>query len=89
MYALGVDMYALDADGDWREGDSTTVGEAGTFWSTRTTAMWGRTDPHARVDLEYLGHRYSVVASAIGWWLFLATSAPNIDSVSQCIGPRR
>ena len=75
---IDLDRYERDAAGHWNEIGSCSAGDAGSSWSPRLVAAWGRADPFASVEINYLGSRRRVVASATGWWLFAAaTSDPS------------
>ena len=74
---IGLDQYERDAAGHWNEIGSGSAGDAGSSWSPRLVAAWGRTDPHASVEIEYLGSRRPVVASPTGWWLFVAPATSD------------
>jgi hypothetical protein len=80
-----LDEYERDAEGNWHEVGSGSAGEAGVSRSTRMSATWGRADPHAAVEIEYLGQRYSTVASETGWWLVMPVTDDS-DAVPRWIG---
>jgi hypothetical protein len=58
---IDLDEYERDAEGNWHEMGSGSAGKAGASRSTRMSATWGRADPHAVVEIEYLGQRHSTV----------------------------
>jgi hypothetical protein len=82
---IDLDLYERDADGHWHEVGSGSAGDRGTSWSTRMAATWGRAEPGAQVEIEYLGHRHSVVASQSGWWLFVGPATDDSDPVPRPI----
>ena len=84
---IGLDQYERDAAGHWNEVGSTSAGDAGSSWSPRLVAAWGRTDPHASVDIEYLGSQRRVAASPTGWWLFVAAATSNHRALPGLIAP--
>jgi hypothetical protein len=82
---IDLDQYERGADGYWHETVSGNVGDAGTSWTPQIAATWGRADPGAQVDVEYLGHRHSAVASASGWWLFIGPAMEDSDALPRPI----
>ena len=84
---IDLDQYERDAAGHWNEIGSGSAGDAGSSWSPRLTAAWGRTDPLASVEIEYLGSRRRVIASAAGWWLFVAAATSNHRALPSVIAP--
>ncbi len=80
---IDLDDYERDADGNWHDGNSAGVGDSGTSWTPGRVAIWGRSEPHEAVALEYLGRRHSVLASGTGWWLFVAPSTPDWHAVPR------
>jgi hypothetical protein len=86
---IDLDEYERDAEGNWHEMGSGSAGEAGASRSTRMSATWGRADPHAVVEIEYLGQRHSTVASETGWWLFVVPATDDSDAVPRWIDQRR
>jgi hypothetical protein len=82
---IDLDQYERGADGHWQETGSGNAGNAGASWTPQIAATWGRAEPRARVDVEYLGHRHSVVASASGWWLFIGPATEDSGALPQPI----
>lgn len=77
---IDLDVYERDAEGVWQG-----VGCAGTaFLSDRVAVISGRAEPGLIVDIEYAGQRSSIVASAKGWWLFVAVAVPGMY-ISPCL----
>jgi hypothetical protein len=85
---IDLDVYRRDADGLWQEISSSVVGEDGSFLSGEMAVILGRTEPGLIVDIEYAGHRSSVIASGTGWWLFVAVAVPGTDTLPCLIGVR-
>lgn len=85
---VDLDIYERDPDGSWQAGSSGRVGESGGFLSDRTAVICGRTEPDSIVDIEYAAGSYSVVASSAGWWLFVTTAAPPLDTFPRLIRTR-
>lgn len=83
---IDLDQYERDADGHWHEVGSGSAGMAGSSSSQRIAAAWGQADPAATIEIEYLGHRDSVVASGAGWWLFLAPAMNDSRFLPRQIG---
>jgi hypothetical protein len=86
---IDLDQYARDPDGHWSEGISGSAGDRGSSWSQHIAAIWGQDEPGATIDIEYNGHRDSVVASATGWWLFIAPATQDSRLLPRQIGERR
>ena len=84
---IDLDQYERDAAGRWNEIGSSSAGDAGSSWSPRLTAAWGRAHPLASVEIEYLGSRSRVVASPTGWWLFVAAATSNHRALPGVIAP--
>lgn len=82
---IDLDQYERGADGHWHETVSGSAGEWGTSWTPAIAAIWGRREPGAQVDIEYLGHRHSVVASASGWWLFIGAATEDSEALPRPI----
>lgn len=82
---IDLDQYERGADGHWHGTVSGSAGDVGTSWTPRLAATWGRAVPGAQVDVEYLGHRHSVIASASGWWLFIAPATEDSEAVPRPI----
>ena len=83
---IDLDQYARDADGHWTEGISGSAGDSGSSWSQRIVAIWGQGAPGATIEIEYNGHRELVVASATGWWLFIASATADSRLLPRQIG---
>ncbi len=83
--AIDLDEYERDAEGNWQGGASGSAGDHGVSWSSKMVAIWGHVAPGELVEVEYLGGRYSPIASDAGWWLFVAPSAEDSDSVPRRI----
>lgn len=83
--AIDLDEYERDADGNWQGGSSGSAGDYGVSWSSKMVAIWGQVAPEEVVEIEYLGSRYPTVASDAGWWLFVAPSTDDSDSVPRRI----
>jgi hypothetical protein len=82
---IDLDQYERGADGHWVEFSSGNGADRGASWSYRLAATWGRADPGAQVEIEYLGHSHSVVASRSGWWLFIGTATDDVDAIPRQI----
>ena len=85
---IDLDGYQRDADGGWEETSSSGVGDGGCFLSNRMAVIFGRTGPGLMVDIEYAGQRGSIVASATGWWLYVAVAIAGSDAVPSFVGTR-
>jgi hypothetical protein len=86
---IDLDQYERDADGHWNEVISGSAGAGGSSWSQLIAATWGQAQPAATIEIEYLGHRHSVVASEAGWWLFVAPATTDSRLVPRQIGNPR
>jgi|SRR5664279_4871835 len=82
---IDLDQYERGADGLWHETVSGSAGDGGTSWSPAIAATWGRGEPGGQVDVEYLGSRHSVVASASGWWLFIGPATEDSAALPRPI----
>jgi len=82
---IDLDEYERGADGHWRGLVSGNVDERGAHWSYRIASTWGQADPGAHVEIEYLGHSHSVVASRSGWWLLIGPATDDPDAIPRPI----
>ena len=82
---IDLDEYERGADGHWQGLGSGNVAERGAYWSYRIASTWGQADPGAHVEIEYLGHSHSVVASRSGWWLFIGPATDDPDAIPRPI----
>ena len=86
---VDLDIYERDADGVWRGGDSSGVGDAGASLSTKSAVAWGRAEPSLIIDIDYAGERYSVATEDTGWWLFVTDRATaGVDVFPERVGSR-
>jgi hypothetical protein len=83
---IDIDEYGPGADGHWHELGSGSASDWGTSRSPRLAATWGRSDPGAHVEIEYLGHSHTVVAPRSGWWLFIGPATDDSDAIPRRIG---
>jgi hypothetical protein len=85
---VDLDQYERDVDGSWREIGSGSAGEEGSSWSPRMAATWGRAAPGETIEIGYQGDRRLIIASATGWWLFIAPSTNSLDDVPRWLNQR-
>ena len=76
--SIDLDLYIRRPDGSWQGTISGSAGDEGAEWTDRIVATWGRVGPGEELTVDYLGGHHNVLASAQGWWLFIApTSDPQ------------
>jgi hypothetical protein len=83
---IDLDEYERGTDGHWHELGSGSAGDSGASRSPRLAATWGCSDPGAHVEIEYLGHSYTVMAPPSGWWLFIGPATDDSDAIPRRIG---
>lgn len=72
---IDLDEYSRGPDGGWMaESSGGGAGDSGTSWSQHLVATYGRTEPGARVLVDYCGRTYPVTADEDGWWLWAQRS---------------